>query len=426
MYQWIALGVTGIILLLLIIRKPVWLVPLFTAALALEISGIWYPSLGIASELLGRLSLTTLIGIALILAAFIRLLFNYELKRKLSAVFGDPLTIFLMLYLILGTISMVYSTDTGKTAAEALSLLGLFAVFISIALLMDKGRSLLPFHAVHLTALLMAPLSFYEDFTGKPLWPGEVLTEGAGRVYATFSDADTFARFLILAIVANLVIQLYSRDKSAGLLYMAGLAVLIAQLALTSSTVGLLTLIIILIAALIFLPNRKAVLWILGLGTLGGVIVLLIRPDLWGSMTSYILSFGASNPVLANTWQEATAVFKANLIYGTGLGTFPSDQITVLTIAAELGIIGLAILSLLWIMMIGRLFSLYSIGGTHISMFDDFNNEYYVGTGYFLWALTVFLNSQMEGRFFEDPILWLSIACLVVLRFNRNYNVFSD
>ena len=426
MYQWVALGVTVIVLLLLIVRKPVWLVPLFAAALALEISGTWYPSLGVVSALLGEVSLSTFIGIALTLAAFFRLFRNNVMRRKLSAVFSDPLTIFLLMFLILGMVSFVYSIDTVKTAAEALTLLGLFVVFLSIALLMDKGRALIPFHAIHITALILAPLTFFEDFIGRPFWPSELIAGDTGKVYATFADPDTFARFLILGIVANFIIQIYSRDKSNSVLYMAGLAILLAQLALTFSSAGLITLLIILIAALIFLPNRKAVLWILGLGALGGVMVLLIRPDLWGTMTSFIRSYGITNPETLSGLQEAVAVFQANLIYGTGLGTFPVNQTSVLTIAAELGIIGLAVLSFIWIMMIGRLFSLYNIGGTHLSMFDDFHNEFYVGTGYFLWALTVFINSQMTGQFFEDPILWLSIACLVILRFERDYNVFSD
>jgi hypothetical protein len=92
----------------------------------------------------------------------------------------------------------------------------------------------------------------------------------------------------------------------------------------------------------------------------------------------------------------------------------------------ELGVVGLAVLAALWIALLVRLISLYSMNNDYLSMFNDYNNTYYVGAGYFLWAATVFISSQGEGRFFEDPILWLCCALLVVLRFGRDYNVKLD
>lgn len=418
MYEWIALSITVIILILLTIRKPLWLIPLLVVAVALEISTIWYPKLGIdlgiVTELFGTVSIVKLIGIALILIAFFRLLFVEEMKQKLSAVFRDPLTIILMIFLILGAASVVYSADAGKTVAESIKLLALFAVFISIALLMDKDHALVPFQAVHVTALALTPLSFYEGFTGNLLWQSEQLVGDAIKVNATFVDPNSFARYIILGIVANFVLQLYTREKNTGLFYMAALAILIAQLALTSSLSGILTLIVILLAALIFLPNRKAVLWVLGLGAFCGALVFFVRPDLWESILSLTKDFGIM------------AILQDHLIYGTGLGTFSLSKATILTIAAELGILGLTVLAALWLMILGRLYSLRGIGDNQFSIFSNFYNEYYVGTGYFLWALTVFISSLSEGHFFEDPILWLSCACLVILRFDREYNINLD
>ncbi len=421
MFEWIALGITVIILVLLIIKKPFWLVPLLAVALALEISTTWYPSLGIdlgtdqsiVGKLLGMLSLAKLIGIALILAAFSRLLLIEDMKRKLSAVFSAPLTIILMIFVILGAASIVYSFDTGTTVVASIRLLALFAIFLSIALFMDKKHALVPFQAVHLTAMALAPLSFYEGFTGNLIWQSEQLLGDTMKVNATFVDPNIFARFIILGIVANFVLQLYTRDKSTGLLYMAGLAILIAQLALISVLSGILTLIVILIATLIFLPNRKAVLWVLGLGGLCGAMVLIVRPDLWEGMLLLTQNFGV---------QEIIALFQNHPIFGTGLGTSSLSNISVVIIGTELGILGLIVLAVLWLILFGGLYSLYSLGNNQISIFNNYFNEYYVGVGYFLWALTVFISSQSGGVFFEDPILWLSCACLVMLRFTREYN----
>lgn len=443
MYQWVVLGITVIILGILAIKKPLWLVPFLAAAVALEISSTWYPDLGIVGKMLGMVSLTRFTSIAIILAAFARLLFRQEMQRKLSAAFKDPLTIILMIYLLLGAVSVVYSADPGKTVTETIRLLVLFAVFLSVALLLDKERVLLPFKAVHLTALALSPLAFYEGFTGNLIWQADnLLKEHTLRVNTTFIDPNIFARFLILGIVANFVLQLYTRDKRNKLFYMASLSILLAQLVLTSSRGGIITLFAILIAALIFLPNRKAVLWVLGLGVLCGAIVLFIRPDIWERMTT-VINFEVSSPQRLYLWKAAIAMFQDHTLIGTGLGSFQTvflkdyialknvpdgatlSHTTILTIAAELGILGLTVLTSLWVALTGRLFSLYSKSSDYLSMFNDFNNEYYAGAGYFLWTATVFISSQSEGRFFEDPIVWLSFAALVVLRIRREYVSFD-
>lgn len=438
MLQWVLFVLTVLAIGLLMIRKPLWLVPLLAIAVALEISSTWYPDLGRVGDLLGIVSLTRLTSVALILAAFFRLFYIKELRQKFRAILKDPLTLILLIYIILGAASMLYSADLSKTLAETIRLLVLFAVFLSIALLMDKNKALLPFHAVHLTALALAPLSFYEAFTGNAIWHEEVLVRGTIRVNATFVDPNIFARFLVLAIVANFILQLYTREKSVRILYMGSLAILLAQLALTSSRGGILTLLVILVAALFMLPNKKAVLWVFALGALCAALVLFIRPDIWDRLFS--LSAGlaaAAGPVRAYLWQAALAIFADHPVLGTGLGTFQTvflndyahlktvasdvslSHTTVLTIAAELGTVGLLVLVALWVILIIRVFQLLNISGYSLSIFTNYRNHYYAGAGYFLWVLTVFVSSQGEGRFFEDPIFWLGCALLVVLKLRR-------
>ncbi|MGI6450085.1 MAG: O-antigen ligase family protein [Desulfitobacteriia bacterium] len=429
MFQWVMLGITVILLGVLMIRKPLWLVPLLGAALALEISVTWYPEIDVVSRMLGPVSLALLTSVAIILAALVRLLFFPEMVRKLRAVLKDFLTLTLILFLVLGAASVIYSADPGKTVAEAGMLCFLLVLFISIALLMDKDKALLPLKAVHGTALLLSPLAFYEGFFDSALWQADnLLREQALGVSATFASPDGFARYIILAIAANFIIQLYVRDKGNKMVYWGALAILLAELAMTYSLGGILTLAIILILALIFIPNRSAVLWVLGLGVFCGALFLFIRPDIWGELMNSIQNFATANPERYNLWQEALAAFKANVILGTGLGSFAAGHFStsILTIAAELGILGLSLLAILWIVLCGRLFTLYAQSSDFLSMFNNYNNEYYVGNAYLLWTLTILVNSQMEGRFFEDPFLWLSCALLVVLKLNREYNIRLD
>jgi putative inorganic carbon (HCO3(-)) transporter len=441
MVQWVVLAITVIILGILVIRKPLWLVPMLGVAVALEISSTWYPNLGIIGKALGVVSLTRFTSIALIVAAFGRLLAGTEMRQKFGAILRDPITIVLIVYLALGAVSAIYSADLTKTLAETGRLIILFVVFLSIALLMDKEHALWPFQAVHWTALALTPLAFYEAFTGHLIWQAEnLMKEHTLRVNATFVDPNILARFLILGIAANFIIQIYTRERGGNrLFYMATLSILLAELVLTSSRGGMITLVAILIAALILLPNRKAVLWVIGLGVLCGAVVIFIRPDIWGRMVSIFQDYDVSSPQRLYLWKAGIAIFKDHPILGTGLGSFQTEFIqhyislknvpdgatlshtTVLTIAAELGVAGLAVLGAFWVILSGRVYTLFGKSNEYLSMFNDFHNEYYAGVGYFLWAAAVFFSSQAEGRFFEDPVLWLSCAMLVALRFSRDY-----
>lgn len=442
MFQWLILALTLILLGFLILFKPLWLVPLLGAAVALDISSTWYPDLGIVTKALGIASLTRFVSIALILAGFGRLLFSREMRLKFRAVFKNPLTIILLIYIVVGGASVVYSQAPGKTVLETVRLLVLFAVFVSTALLMDRDYTLLPFQAVHLSALLLAPLAFYEGFTGKLIWQAEqLLKEPVLRVNATFVDPNIFARYLVLAIAANFILQLYTREKGTRVFYLAVLPILLAELVMTSSRGGIITLAVVLLAALIMLPNRKAPLWVIGLGVLCGVIVLFGRPEIWERLLSVTQNFEVSNPQRLYLWKAAIAIFRDHPITGTGLGSFQTvflkeyvhlrtvsdgatlSHTTVLTIASELGIIGLSVLVVLWIVLFRLVFQLYRRSDYYLNMFNNFNNKYYIGAGYFLWIITIFISSQGEGRFFEDPMFWLSAAVLVVLGFNRRFNV---
>ena len=443
MIQWIVLVITVLALVSLAIYRPFWLVPLLAVAVALEISSSWYPGLGQLGAALDLVTLTRMTTVVIILTAGVHLLFKPEIRQKFVAVIKDPLTIVLFIFLLLGAVSVLYSADSGKTVIETVRLAVMFLLMISIALLMNKRRAYIPLQAVHITALLLAPLALYEGITGNLIWQGEtLLREQILRVNATFVDPNIFARFIVLAIIANFILQLKTRDRQIKTIYMACLAILLAELLLTSSRGGLITLVVILVAALILLPNKRAVLWILGLGVLCGAIVLFLRPDIWERLVSVTQGLGATSAQRAYLWQAAIEIFKSNILTGTGLGSFQTvflqnfshvlsgfrdgatvSHTTVLTIAAELGLLGLAALAAVWVVLISKLLQYYSLSGYKghdlRNMFDDSVNEYFVGSGYFLWALAIFISSQGEGRFFEDPLLWLSCAMLIVLKFSR-------
>ncbi|MFA6809158.1 MAG: O-antigen ligase family protein, partial [Eubacteriales bacterium] len=352
----------------------------------------------------------------------------------------NPITIVLLLYVILGGISYFYSEDPQKTLVEISRLVILFALFISIVILMDRKHVLLPLRAVHAGAILLAPLAFYEGITGNLIWQREHLyKEAILRVNATFVDPNIFARFLILALIANLILLVLAKDKWLKIVYIAAFPVLLAELALTTSRGGVLTLGAILIAAFVLLPNRKTVLSIIGAALLGGVIIFLANPDTLNKLLNISFDFTATNPQRLYLWKAALAIFGDHPLLGTGLGSFQhvfmtdysqfltvSDGATVshttlLTIAAELGTVGLIIVAFMWVIILFSLYRLFLRSGEDNYVFYGVNNRYYIGTGYVLWMLAIFVSSQGEGRFFEEPLLWLSFGMIVVLSIGKNY-----
>jgi hypothetical protein len=84
MIQWIVFVITAVLLIALAVSRPFWLVSLLAIGVALEISSTWYPDLGQLGAMLGLVTLTRLTAFAIILAAFFRLLFRRDLRRKLS------------------------------------------------------------------------------------------------------------------------------------------------------------------------------------------------------------------------------------------------------------------------------------------------------------------------------------------------------
>ncbi|NMA68004.1 MAG: polymerase [Desulfitobacterium sp.] len=434
MLEWTALIITLLGLGFLVVKAPQWLIPLLGVSVALEISSTWYPDLGFVGSLLGIVSLTRFVSVALILAALWRVISRGETRARLIGLIRNPVAVILLIYLAFGALSFVYSADGGSTLKEVVRLGVLFGVFLSMALLVDEDYLLFPFHAVHLAALALLPLTLYEGITRNFIWHGEnLISTKYVRVNATFVDPNIFARFLILGIVANLVLQLFSSSRWGKYFYWLVLPLLLVQLVFTGSRGGILTLGLILVLALVLLPRKRVILGLMGLCTLGGVATLFLKPEVWKRMLLLTKGIAATSPERKDLIEAGIAIFKDHPLLGTGLGTFQTvflqdyshlrtvpdgatlSHTTVLTIGAELGVVGLLIVLVFWVALLGVLYDLHRHTKGSFSIFSYEYQRYILAAGYALWALAIFISSQGEGRFFEDPILWLSCGGLAYL-----------
>ncbi|MHB8125732.1 MAG: O-antigen ligase family protein [Desulfitobacteriaceae bacterium] len=409
-------------------KKPTVLISFLAGAVALEISVDWFPPLGALGSQLG--SLTRLLTVGIIIAALWRLWVEPEKRRELKAILNHFLSQALMIYLAVGVLSLSYSIERGKTAFEILRLLTLFLLYLGICLLAERKQFLVPFQVVHWVGVALVPLALYEGITRHFIWR-EYLAEGMiARVNATFVDPNIFARYLILAIVANLILQYYNDIVLKRSVYFGSLLGLMGALSITLSRSGVLTLVIVLILMLILIPHKQ-MFQPIGLLGLIGVVIVAMHPTIWQRLLTFREGFGALDAQRQYLWKVAWAIFTTHPIFGIGLGGFQKmflthylswktvipdvegatlSHTTVLTIAAELGLMGLAALAWVWLALVQVLRRLRQ------GVLDRNVPERYIpGVGYFLWITAVFISSQAEARFFEDPIIWLSMGMMFCL-----------
>ena len=419
-------------------RKPTVLPSLLVGAVAFEISITWFPSLGPLGSQLN--SLARLVTVGIIGAALWRLWIEPGKRQELKAIFTHFMTRALLIYIAVGAFSVLYSIGRGQTVVEVSRLLTLFLLYLGICLLGERKHALLPFQVVHWVGVALVPLTLYEGMTRHFIWRGYLAEGQIARVNATFIDPNIFARYLVLAIVANLILQYFSTAPWKRRVYFGSLLGLLGALAITLSRSGALTLVIVLALMIVLIPRQRMVQPI-GLMGLIGVVIVAMQPTVWRRLLTFREGFGALDAQRAYLFKVSWAMFIDHPIFGVGLGGFQKmfltpryiiykteipyvegvtlSHTTLLTIAVELGLIGLAALAWVWIALVRVLIRLRSMTRLDVVRQDALKpnglDRYFIGAGYFLWIVAVFISSQAEARFFEDPIIWLSMGMLFCL-----------
>lgn len=431
--EWVLLALTIILIICLGIFKPEGLILLLALSVALEISSTWYPDIPFLAQALGLISLSRLTTLAIIIVAFIKVITCAEVRRRFLKIFTQPLTWALILYLLVAAGSYFHSIDQGKTVVESIRLCVFIALYFSVILLaVSRFNPLIPFKVVFFVGIALAPLTFYQALTGNLLWQ-DVNVQGIfTRINTTFVDPNIFARFLVLAIASNLILQYFSTNKSRQGLYTIGLFVLLAELGLTMSRGGIVTLGAVIFFLLVMLRSRRVlvpagILGVLGLGA------VLLNSDIIKRFLTIKQELTAPGSVRMNLIKAGMDMFENSPFWGVGLGGFQKKYLaqyvenpatttvslshtSVITIIAELGWMGIIAFCLIGVAII---YTLYKVSQT-------VRATYILGIGYVSWILTIFVSSQMEARFFEDPLLWVSMGMLVALVLNAQEESFEN
>ncbi|MFZ3130806.1 MAG: O-antigen ligase family protein [Desulfosporosinus sp.] len=406
----------------LIKRYPAWLVPALVMSLALEVSREWFPDVPYLPNELGLLSFARILTYGILLGAVGDLLQSGHIWENLRSKLRSPLAMAVVLYLVVGTGSVIVSLNKGKTGVEAVRLWILFALMLAVWNYVGKRkfkyRTL--WGALAGVAVLLFPLTVYQYKTGHLLFLQAHYQVGLLRqINVTFVDTNIFARFMVISAVACLILGLSAKERRIKWLYQGAFLLSVGNIGMSMSRSGILTFSLVMALLMILISWKRVGLWLLP--TVGASIAyLLLNPALASRLATLREGLGALDQQRQYLIKAGLDMFQHHMVYGVGLGGYGQEFLrnyltnyaveggatlshtTVVTIAAELGILGVGAL----IVVIVALFWTYR----QISWRSKTGGLYAAGVVGMMAA--IFLSSQAEGRLLEDPMFWVFLAVL--------------
>jgi len=333
------------------------------------------------------------------------------IKHKISYI----LAIFIGYYLL----STVFiSPEMSKGLIETLRYMIYFLFFTMAAQsIRSEGDFKLVLKILIITGLILSIEGIFEYTFNYYLW-----YDNGRRAAATFLDPNIFARYLVIVLISLLILRL----KKVYIIkpQIIDISILISgvTLLLTVSRQGLAVFVIILLFISFFLNKRQRLGIIIGL-----IVVALIAIPIFiqlmdareqglalydiGTRAGLLLGGGLmfiGSPVLgigAGGFQTVMVERYLDFL-PWGINSATLSHTYIVTILAEQGIIGIIIFSLFLIFVYQQFKKNYRT--------DDIKLKTY---SLIIMAslIIIFISSQAEGRFFEEPLLWLFLGLHVTL-----------
>ncbi|MDO0822223.1 O-antigen ligase family protein [Desulfosporosinus nitroreducens] len=245
------------------------------------------------------------------------------------------------------------------------------------------------------------------------------------RSNATFADANIFARFLVITFLFS-VAELERRTSwSSRVIPLVAILLQGAGLGITGSRGGILALGVSAIIFVILIPRRKLTLYAMVLMILAIIAAAFLNPAIMArieSLRSGLLS--ASGGIREYLWRSGMAMVRDHPVVGIGVGAFgvafttiypyfnpystfyvSLSHTAILTVLAETGIIGFAVLYFLFGKTLQR--------GWDISRTIRHERLRFLNASIVAGVIAIFISAQGEGRLYEEPLLWILWAMLV-------------
>jgi hypothetical protein len=320
--------------------------------------------------------------------------------------------------MVLYTLQAGYSTSLEKALEQTVFFYVPFALLFAVLRDIDWSPRLLRagFGVLVALALAFAAVGFVEYATRRLLLNPKVIAsnelEEYFRVNSLFFDPNIYGRFLVLVMLALAAVLLWERRPRTVALAVAALVVLWGGLLLTLSQSSFAALLagLFVLAALRY-PAAKVLPSIVAMVVVGLVLVLAfpsaLRLDLGNTKSLDDATSGRYELM-----RGGVELARDRPLFGWGSGSFPqqylehgfgarSDAVSAshtipLTVAAEQGVIGLAVYLALLAAALSRLFR-----GARDDPYRAF-----VAAGF----VAVVVHTWMYASFLEDPVVWTLLA----------------
>ena len=412
--------------------EPRLIGPMLAVALPLEITKLAFPFLQTRADLGGGLPPTSVIDAGRIVFAIALVVWLVRPGRARGDVVpSSPLTLPLALLFAAYALSTLYAADVAAARTESLRLLFSLGGFALVPFFVrDRASLRWTLLALVATAGVLAVVGAYQQATGDFFWNDGLGRFGERRINTTFADPNHFARYLVVAIIAAIVLWFFVPRRTKFALLLPAMGVSMLTLAFTGSRGSWLVAMLALPATVAMLPLARSLrLRMLGMGgallVLAAAGVFAVNPYFAKRVDTLALGFDAAGarPYLVKAGLQMFADHPAT---GVGAGgyqrSFEDDYIaykderikanvtishtSLVTLAAELGAIGLAAFAFLAVRWAAYVRSVMRMADPSL---------YAAVMGLAMMSVVILLGSQTEGRFFEDPYLWFAAGLVVAV-----------
>jgi len=336
----------------------------------------------------------------------------------------------LLAFVVLYALQSLYSSDFEQAVKNVAFFYVPFALLLKLLTTVQWSRRLAVqcFTVAAVLALVFVGIGFVEYATRHLLWNRKVIAsnefESYFRVNSLFFDPNIYGRFLAIVMVGLATALLWARRSRDILIALAALAVLWAGLILTFSETSFASLLIglAMLAALRWSPR----LFAYGLAACAVVVGIAVAAGHSSLHLSSKQSLNTSSSGRAKLVRGGLSMFVHRPVWGFGSGSFAkvfrerervgspeaatASHTTLITVAAEQGVIGLAayaaVLLAAFRLLLARLGPLRGRDPPRPLVWRAFVVA--------AFAALIF-HTLGYAAFLEDPIAWTLLAAGIVL-----------
>jgi hypothetical protein len=416
------------------IRKTgIRLVQLLILTIPLEISKLWFPFLLLEKPIDGRpVSIIDLSRITLcLLCLFYVAAFFFDKKARTV-----PLRYFSSPFLLLATymLSLLTSPTPFVALNEIVRLVfHLFMAFFVVWVVRNEEDARTIIATYRFTALYLALMVVFQLLTGIVFWNPQIGALGT-RYNATMADVNNLTRYLVIGFFAWLFAP-KTKNLVNQFIRLSSLFLCLFTILITYSRGSWVAFAVLLLYSIVVSPLRETSSSRIMLLLCGffAFLVIALSPILQERLHSFEQGLNALD-ARVDFIRAGMAMFLDHFFFGVGLGAYPFEyaqnyseffsyygevgivsHTALVTTAAELGIVGL-IITFLFLL---RSYAMYQfvMKKRQVGHKKDML-ELCVP---FIAMLTILICSQAEGRFWEDPYLWIFWGTLVAIHKDKRF-----